>query len=97
MRCPAALDTARSLVAGRFPDARQAWLSGSVVHDSATGMPSRDGDGDPALRQECAAVLLVGPPAMTDDALTRYTLTDLVCGRRWSGFRLDAPAAALEA
>jgi len=28
---PAAIDAARSLVTDRFPDARQAWLSGSVV------------------------------------------------------------------
>ena len=33
---PDALDAARALIADRFPDARQAWLSGSVVLGGAT-------------------------------------------------------------
>lgn len=55
-----AVATARALVAERFPDARAAWLAGSVVAGTAT--PTSDLD---------LTVLLDGPPAPYRESLRR--------------------------
>ena len=58
MRLDEAVATARRLVADRFPDARAAWLAGSVVTGTAT--PTSDLD---------ITVLLPGPPAPFRESL----------------------------
>jgi hypothetical protein len=49
---------ARELVLARFPDARAAWLAGSVVHGTATSTSDLD-----------VTVLLAGPPAPFRESL----------------------------
>jgi hypothetical protein len=58
MRLDEAVATARGLVADRFPDARAAWLAGSVASGTAT--PTSDLD---------ITVLLPGPPAPFRESL----------------------------
>jgi GNAT superfamily N-acetyltransferase len=58
MQLDDAVVTARALVAGRFPEARAAWLAGSVVSGTAT--PTSDLD---------ITVLLPGPPAPFRESL----------------------------
>jgi predicted nucleotidyltransferase len=58
MRLDEVVATARRLVADRFPDARAAWLAGSVVTGTAT--PTSDLD---------ITVLLPGPPAPYRESL----------------------------
>lgn len=58
MRLDEVVATARRLVADRFPDARAAWLAGSVVTGTAT--PTSDLD---------ITVLLPGPPAPFRESL----------------------------
>lgn len=58
MQVADAVDTARALVAERFPEARAAWLAGSVVTGTAT--PTSDLD---------ITVLLPGPPAPYRESL----------------------------
>ena len=52
-------DAARALVGERFPDARAAWLAGSVVTGTATATSDLD-----------VTVLLAGPPAPFRESLT---------------------------
>lgn len=58
MRLEEAVTTARALVAERFPDARAAWLAGSVVSGTATSTSDLD-----------ITVLLPGPPAPFRESL----------------------------
>jgi len=58
MQVDEAVTTARALVAERFPEARAAWLAGSVVSGNAT--PTSDLD---------VTVLLPGPPAPFRESL----------------------------
>ena len=58
MQLDDAVTTARELVAGRFPEARAAWLAGSVVSGTATATSDLD-----------VTVLLPGPPAPFRESL----------------------------
>jgi predicted nucleotidyltransferase len=58
MQVDDAVTTARALVAERFPDARAAWLAGSVVSGNATATSDLD-----------VTVLLPGPPAPFRESL----------------------------
>ena len=79
-----AIASARSLVAARFPDARAAWLAGSVVTGTATATSDLD-----------VTVLLDGPPAPYRESLEHdgWPVELFVHSResidRWIGKDLD--------